>query len=117
MIHQAELDGLARLDICVGGDHGGGKLRMSLKLLFRFEAKDTISRLYQSASVSHSKDNSQLLNETVLQPIGESLQAINDGGSYIVQHDKDSNKLIVKYNIMVTILLCFVFPAVLHNFN
>jgi hypothetical protein len=34
-----------------------------------------------------------------------------------VQHDKDSNKLIVKYNIMVTILLCFVFPAVLHNFN
>ena len=117
MIHQAELDGLIRLDICVGGDHGGGKFRMSLKLLFCFEAKNTISRLYQIASVSHPKDNSQLLNETVLQPIGESLQAINDGGSYIVQHDKDSNKLIVNYNLMVTIFLCFVFAAVLHKFN
>ena len=107
MIHQAELDELVRLDICVGGDHGGGKFRMSLKLLFRFEAKNTISRLYQIASVSHPKDNSQLLNETVLQPIGESLKLIVDGSRFIVQRDNDTNML-VSFNLMVTILLLFV---------
>jgi hypothetical protein len=98
----SDLDGLICVDICVGGDHGGGKFRMSLKVLFRFHGKESISRLYQIASVSHPKDDSQLLNETVLKPIGESLKLIVDGGCFIVQHDNDSGNLVANFNLMVT---------------
>jgi len=36
MIKDEELDGLQRVDLYIGGDHGGGKVQMSLKVLFRF---------------------------------------------------------------------------------
>jgi hypothetical protein len=58
---------------------------MSFKVLFRFESNETISCLYQIASVSHPKDDSQMLNETVLKPIGDSLKIIVDGGFFTVQ--------------------------------
>jgi hypothetical protein len=79
---------------------------MSLKLLFRFNDRDSISRLYQIANVSHPQNNSQLLKDMVLQPIGESLKLIVDGGSFIVQRDNDTN-MIVSFNLMVTTLLLF----------
>jgi hypothetical protein len=63
MIHESQLNGLTHVDICVGGDYGGGKFRMSVKLLFRYDSNGTISRLYQIASVSHPQDDSQLLND------------------------------------------------------
>ena len=106
--NDVDLDGITRLDICVGGDHGGGKFCMSLKLLFRFNDRDTISRLYQIASVSHPQDNSQLLKDTVLQPIGESLKLIVDGGSFIVQKDNET-KMLVSFNLTVTIYFLFLF--------
>jgi len=106
--NDVDLDGITRLDICVGGDHGGGKFRMSLKLLFRFNDRDTISWLYQIASVSHPQDNSQLLKDTVLQPIGESLKLIVDVGSFIVLKDNET-KMLVSFNLTVTIYFLFLF--------
>jgi len=112
----SDLDGLIHVDICVGGDHGGGKFRMSLKVLFRFHGKESISRLYQIASVSHPKDDSQLLNETVLKPIGESLKLIVDGGCFIVQHDNDSGNLVANFNLTVTdFFQCFALTTVICN--
>jgi hypothetical protein len=112
----SDLDGLIRVDICVGGDHGGGKFRMSLKVLFRFHGKESISRLYQIASVSHPKDESQLLNDTVLKPIGESLKLIVDGGCFIVQHDNTSGNLVANFNITVTAFFqCSVLITVIYN--
>jgi hypothetical protein len=113
MIDYTQLEGLSRVDICIGGDHGGGKFRMSFKVLFRFESNETISRLYQIASVSHPKDDSQMLNDTVLKPIGDSLKIIVDGGFFIVQRDNASNLLAVNYTLMVTILLLFYYILLL----
>ena len=38
-----QLQQLTRVDLSVGGDHGGGKFRMTLKILFRFNDRATIS--------------------------------------------------------------------------
>jgi len=109
MINYLGLDGITRLDICVGGDHGGGKFRMSLKLLFRFNGRESISRLYQIASVSHPQDNSQLLKDTVLEPIGESLKLIVDGGRFIVKKDNTSNTLECYFDSTVNIISVYCF--------
>jgi hypothetical protein len=109
MINYSELDGLNRLDICVGGDHGGREFRMSLKLLFRFNENKTISCFYQIASVLHPQDDSQLLNDTVLGPIGESLRIIIDKSRFIVQLDNSSSTLAVNFNLMASISVFFFF--------
>ena len=105
MITESQLEGLKRVDLCVGGDHGGGKFRMSLKVLFRFEAKETISHLYQIASVSHSADDSKILKDTVLTPIGSSLRDIAEGGRFIVQRDDTTNRLVARFKITVNIFV------------
>jgi hypothetical protein len=64
----------------VGGGHGGGKFRMTLKVLFRLSSKATISRLFQTASVEYSKDITSILKSTVLDPIGESFRVMVEGG-------------------------------------
>jgi hypothetical protein len=51
MVKESQLEGVKHVDLFVGGDHGGGKFRMSLKVLLRFEEKETISYLYQIASI------------------------------------------------------------------
>jgi hypothetical protein len=66
MVKESQLEGLKRVDFCVGGDHGGGKFRMSLKVLLWFEGRETSSHLYQISSVSHSADDSKILTDTVL---------------------------------------------------
>jgi hypothetical protein len=52
-----DLEGLISVDIATGGDHGGGRFRMLLKLLLRFcENKPTLKQLFEIANVEHSKD-------------------------------------------------------------
>ncbi len=82
---------------------------MSLKLLFRFNGRESISRLYQIASVSHPQDNSQLLKDTVLEPIGESLKLIVDGGRFIVKKDNTSNTLECYFESTVNIISVYCF--------
>jgi hypothetical protein len=64
-----DLQGLTSVDIVTGGDHGGGRFRMLLKLMLRFEEKPTMKRLFEIANVQHSKDDIEVLNQTVLQKI------------------------------------------------
>ena len=52
--------------------------------------KKTHSYLTQIASVSYSKDNTEILKETVLKPIGEGLELLVSGGKFIVL-DNDYN--------------------------
>ena len=87
MVTPHQLVELNRVDLTIGGDHGGGKFRMTLKILFRFQSNPTISRLFQIASVSHSKDEHSILCATVLDPIGESLQLVVEGGRFVVSND------------------------------
>jgi hypothetical protein len=84
MITAQDLTEVQNVHFTVGGDHGGGKFRMTLKVLFRFSSKATISRLYQIASVEYSKDSTPVLKSTVLDPIGESLKVMVEGGRFIV---------------------------------
>ncbi len=79
IIKPDQLLNLKRVDFTVGGDHGGGKFRVTLKLLLRYHDKKSYSRLFQIASVSHSKDDIDILKATVLNPIGEGLKRIVEG--------------------------------------
>jgi hypothetical protein len=84
MIDTSKLGNVRQVDLIVGGDHGGGKFRMTLKVNFRMEDKSTVSVLIQLASVSFSKDDTEILKATVLEPIGRGLQLITEGGKFIV---------------------------------
>jgi hypothetical protein len=66
--------------------------------LFRLSSKATISRLFQIASVEHSKDVTSILKSTVLDPIGESLRVMVEGGRFIVTKGED-NKLTVAFRL------------------
>jgi len=66
IISKEQMEGLTHVDISVGGDHGGGKFLMTLKILFRFHESPTVSWLFQIASVCHSKDDTEILATTVL---------------------------------------------------
>jgi hypothetical protein len=74
----------------IGGDHGGGKFHMSMKVSFQLVEKKIHSYWMQIASMSFSKDNTEILKETVLDPIGEGLQLLVSGGKFIVL-DNDYN--------------------------
>jgi len=101
IIQQDQLPHVSSVDLTVGGDHGGGKFRMTLKILFRFEDRPSTSRLFQIASVSHSKDETEILRSTVLQPVGESLRRISLGGNFIVFIDCN-NELGLSFNLNVS---------------
>ena len=87
IVQAEQLRGLKRVDFSIGGDHGGGKFRMTLKVLFRFENSNTISKLFQIASVSHSKDDTEILRSTVIDLIGVGAKRIVDGGHFSVRKD------------------------------
>ncbi len=108
IIKTEELIGLRHVDISVGGDHGGGKFQMTLKVLFHFHDKPTISRLFQIASVSHSKDDTDILVATVLKPVGESLRIITDGGHFVLVESSHSLSLIFS-NVSTNLLMPFCF--------
>jgi len=80
-----QLVGLKRVDLTIGGDRGGGKFRMALKVLLRFSDKPTISKVFQIASVSPSKDDLSVLRSTVIEPIGIAARLIVEGGHISVQ--------------------------------
>jgi len=88
MFKVQDLELLESVDIATGGDHGGGRFRMLLKLLLRFgENKATIKKLFEIANVEHSKDDINMLKNTVLDKVVEGLRAINDGSRFIVRSD------------------------------
>jgi hypothetical protein len=84
---------MTSIDVTVEGGHVGGKFWMTLKILFRFHEASGISKLFQIASVSHSKDDTKILHSTVLHPIGESLRRISLGGHFIVYDDSNDKPL------------------------
>jgi hypothetical protein len=61
----------------------------------------SISKLFQIASVSHSKDDTKILFSTVLHPIGESLRRISLGGQFIV-YDDSNDSLGLTFNLNVS---------------
>jgi hypothetical protein len=80
IIKKEQLGQLTRVDLSVGGEHGGEKFQMTLKVMFEFDEQRIVSCLFQTTSVSCSKDDIEILQKTVLDPIGESLQRVSEGG-------------------------------------
>jgi hypothetical protein len=58
-------------------------------------------KLFQIASVSHSKDDTKILHSSVLHPIGESLRRISLGGQFIV-YDDSNDSLGLTFNLNVS---------------
>jgi hypothetical protein len=85
IVSEDNLSGIERVNFTVGGHHGGGKFRMSFKVLLVFSSKKSISRLYQIVSVEHSKDDTLILKTTVLQPIGDGFCEIVSGKYFIIR--------------------------------
>ncbi len=90
MIDHSLLKDLIRVDVIIGGDHGGSKFRMMMKVNFRLPGKKTVSYLTQIARVSYSKDNTEILRDTVLDLIGEGLRLIDAGGSFVVLYNEST---------------------------
>jgi hypothetical protein len=63
---------------------------MSMKVNSHLVENKTHSYLTQKASISFSKGKLEILNETVLDPIGEGLQLVVSGGKFLVL-DNDYN--------------------------
>ncbi len=97
----SDLEGINSVDLVTGGDHGGGKLRMLLKVILRFSAKPSITRLFEIANVSHSKDDIGIIQQTVLEKkITEGFRIITDEGSrFIVKSTviDDVEKLVLSF--------------------
>jgi hypothetical protein len=73
---------------------------MTLKILFRFHESPTIW-LFQIASVSHSKDDTEIPTTMVLRPIGERLmRLITAGGILIIQDDGSGSPLLLGLILM-----------------
>jgi hypothetical protein len=79
MIDAEKLKYLSCIDIVIGGDHGGGKFRMTMKVNIRLNDKKSVSFLTQIASVSFSKDDIDIL--------GIGLRLIAEGGRFIVDEN------------------------------
>jgi hypothetical protein len=63
MVDPEKLKFLKQLDIVIGGNHGGGEFRMAMMLNFWLPEKEIVPYLTQIASVSFSKDDTEILKE------------------------------------------------------
>jgi hypothetical protein len=77
---------------------------MTLKVLIQFNEQATVSQLFQIASGSHSNDEMDILQKTVLNPIGESLRIISQGGHFIIYHNTHDDCLKLKFYLNVSIV-------------
>jgi len=87
IISATDLEGIIGVDIACGGDHGGGRFRMLLKILLRFTNKPSISHNYEVANVSHSQDDIDILKKTVLDAVIGGLRVIANGGRFVIGQD------------------------------
>jgi len=60
---------------------------MALKCLLRFYDRPTISKVFQIASVSHSKNDISILQSMLIDPIGTGARLIVEGGHFSVEKD------------------------------
>ena len=98
IIKPEDLGDLKRVDLAVGGDSGGGFFRTMLKDLFRFNSKQSTSRIFQIASVSYSKDDIEVFKKTVLDAIGNSLKLIVEGGYFSVYHSQGTDNMKLSFS-------------------
>ncbi len=104
----SDLEGLKYVEIVTGGDHGGGRFRMGLKLLFRFTQKETISKMFEIANVSNSSDDIEIINKTVLNKIVKSFEKKSEGGRLLSSEKKhlSSPSLPTPGMLRVLLLMC-----------
>jgi hypothetical protein len=71
---------------------------MILKVIIRYSfSKEQLSRLFHLASVEN-RDDIQVLRDTVLDRIGNSLKLISDGGKFIIDFSPESNELMLFFS-------------------
>ncbi len=101
-----ELKGLQSVDIVTGSDHGGGRFWKCLKVLFQFDWNHSIKKPLEIANVQHSKDDIDILNQTVLEKIFEGLWLISSENRVIVKLDSNNDKFQLSFVDDSTALIC-----------
>ena len=87
------------IDCTLGGDHGKSGFRMILKLILRCSNnKPPFYKLFLIACVDYSKDDIDVLCQTVSDPIGASLKQMMEGGGRFVLH-KSNDDIFTVYNL------------------
>ena len=126
---------LKSVDVVFGGDHGQGKFRAVVKVIYRDESGKTIDYVVMTvAHIDCRKDTYDILKNTVATKINESLKKLHNSGrlsiaelydndstdSYSVtlydEEDKNSNLTHVRIRIFVTGDLAF-YAAALGKIN
>ena len=72
---------------------------MLLKLLLRFREKFTMKRLFEIANAKHSKDDINVIKETVLNQIVDGLQVIKNGSRFVVRLEENGQMSLCFNNI------------------
>ena len=117
---------LKSVDVVFGGDHGQGKFRAVVKVLYRDESGKTIDHVVMTvAHIDCRKDTYDILKNTIGTKMNESLKKLKTSGklsieeivdndsndSYSVtlydEEDKNSHKLFVGIHLFVTGNLAF----------
>jgi hypothetical protein len=88
LISATDVDGIERVDIATGGNHGGGRFWMALKLLIQFAGKPTISIMFEIANALHSSNDIEVMKDTVLDKIIMGYRNIHEGGRFVVMFDE-----------------------------
>ena len=86
ILSDADIVGIKHVDLAIGGDHGKGRFCMILKVLIRYHEVDKESKtfLYQVGEIDCVKDNLDILKKSIATPLGDSMQRIIDGGSFVL---------------------------------
>ena len=70
-----DLHGMCHMDLVAGGDHGQRMFQMTLQMLLHYEhEKEMHSFLFQIWEIDCPNDMTELLKNTILEPLGLSLK-------------------------------------------
>jgi hypothetical protein len=85
LFDKEDLDDFKMVNCTVRGDHGGGKMRVILKIILRYHSSiESRSKMFQIATIDCPMDKSKILENSIIKPIGEVLKKMKQGGRLLL---------------------------------
>ena len=97
-----DISDISRIDIVVGGDHGQGAFRFSMKILYTINNGNIHESIQSVGYILYKKDNGIILKNTIIEDLGNSIKLLNESMIF-------NNQQLSSSNIYVTgVLACLV---------